>query len=91
MLEDFSSQKVRAGMDQLIKRVPGDGAYTDKGVFAIWVAVAPSADDTAMTPFIGVALTGMEASLFVEGGVYAVDASSLTVGTGGIFYLAVRQ
>jgi len=80
---------VHAGMDNLVKRVPADGAYTAKTVYGIWVAKAPTADDTAITPVNGAALTGMEAALFTAGVPYPVDATSVTVGTGGVFYLWV--
>jgi len=82
---------VHASMDNLIKRVPADGAYTAKTVLGIWVAKAPTADDTAMTLLNGSALTSIEAGLFSAGQVYPVDASSVTVGTGGVFYLWIAQ
>lgn len=72
-----------------IKRVPGDGAYTTTETLAIWVAAQPSADDTAFTPYNGSALTSIAKESFTEGQVYYVHAKSVTVGTDGIFYLAV--
>jgi hypothetical protein len=83
------STKVYAMGRNLIKRVPADGAYTTTETVGIWVATAPTSDDTAITPVDGSALTSMTKGLFAAGQIYPIHASSVTVGTGGVFYLLI--
>jgi len=72
-----------------VKRIPGDGAYTATDVLGIWVAAVPTADDTAITPIGGTADTAVVKELFIVGDILPIHATSVTVGTGGIFYLII--
>ena len=72
-----------------VKRVPGDGAYTATEVLGIIVGTAPTSDDTAITPIGGTAQTSLLATMFPVSDRIPIHASSVTVGTGGVFYLVI--
>jgi len=63
------------------------GTYNSTQVLGFLVEAQPSADDTAITSVDGAAVTAIDAATFIEGTVYPIHASSVTVGTGGEFLL----
>lgn len=89
LFSTYRAVHISSAIGKLVKRVPGDGAYTATPVLAVIVTTAPTSDNTQMI-IDGDTFTTLPATMFpLSDRIPFKNVTSITVGTGGVFYLVI--